>query len=540
MRIRAAQLIYSRVEPAFSPLRKTGFQTVYRTESLTSVDIAEIESRVQCFQPREPGLVRLQFFVIRSGLVILTHTKEIRPNPQVVDRDSRDGAFIAHCLAIQRNEFQKVEFEPFTLFERYSFLDNAEEMIEVYGQATGVAPLAEIDVDRKDGTPRTSWAAPQLQKLLALALQAEELRNKGSSVLLVGTPDHIEEALRAAFSLLPASKRLACLFDTYIERCPPPQGQYWAVGARLRQGGSSFIEVNAEERRVVSAINSRSNLPDLYTAWLNDAFTSASADTIMEQADTIQQLSNAFSSRSVLDVNKLDLVACRAFMTIHHDLVSQNVKNATSKELGNAIAPNFSKFLERILDLPELLGIAASQSFERNKLGDWLIEWFTQERPILPDADWRNIGSFARKLNNMRLLHLAATLSRSIDVQSRDEALSQMDEYTFQLALEQLLNPISPEQYVSQKHLASLLSAVRSADMSDLQFTQLVQAIIEHEGANELQPLASRVLTVGTDALPQLEKVAKRHANIAPDFESAIKRRRIELGPAPRRFGLFS
>jgi hypothetical protein len=135
----AAQLIYSRVEPAYSPQGKSGFQTVYKSESLSDTEVRFIEERIQCYLPSRP-MVRLQFFTVNRSAIVLTHTKQINPHLKIVDRDGRHGAFIAHSLILSRVEFHKVYFNPFAIFDHYSFLDDPEEMIETIGQSSGIAP----------------------------------------------------------------------------------------------------------------------------------------------------------------------------------------------------------------------------------------------------------------------------------------------------------------------------------------------------------------------------------------------------------------
>ena len=83
--LKAAQLIYTRVEAAYSPQRRDGFQTVYRSATLSPSDIGAIEQRIQCFQPPTSAVVRRQYFTLCTGAVVLTQTRQIETHPDIID-----------------------------------------------------------------------------------------------------------------------------------------------------------------------------------------------------------------------------------------------------------------------------------------------------------------------------------------------------------------------------------------------------------------------------------------------------------------------
>ena len=106
--VQAHQLIYTRVEPAYSAQRKGGFQTVYQTPMLTAAEVVAIENRVQSFTPLTNGQVRYQYFPLDNGALALTHSCKITSHRAITDAEGRTGAFLAHCLIFSPEEFAKV------------------------------------------------------------------------------------------------------------------------------------------------------------------------------------------------------------------------------------------------------------------------------------------------------------------------------------------------------------------------------------------------------------------------------------------------
>jgi hypothetical protein len=536
--VRAAQLIYTRVEPAYSPQMKSGFQTVYRSTSLSPTDVNVIEKRVQCFQPNPPTLVRFQFFTLDSGGIVLTNSIQIDSHPEIIDKDQRRGVFIAHCLILSKAEFAKADYNPFVILDRHRFLDDAEDMVRTFGQATADAPPALIEIERPRYSPPSAWSGTEALKVAALAMRGEQLRRSGKSVLLVGSDDEISEALRMVFYLLPKSRRLACTFDTLIDRCPTRSGLYWAVGTTTRQSSSSYILVNTTERKVLSTVEESLEDEDLYLTWLKYASSQADFQSAMGRAFTVQLLTDAFAVKSQLRLDELDEEACHEFMRLHEQRVMQDLENVLAKAVGKGIAAPLTHHLHEMIETPTILNIAASQHLDPVQLCAIVTDWIVREKPDLKDKEWEAIQDLARRGRDMRLLHLSAVLGRKVNAKVRDEALGSMGAQTFQAALEQLMDPIEPADFVTLNHLPLLLSDHRLDKMTDEKFVALVMAIVEVGAASQLNALSRQVKSLANEPLAQLEKIIKKHANGIPEeFKMAVVVRREEIGERP---GLLS
>ena len=400
----------------------------------------------------------------------------------------------------------------------------------------------EIETERPYHSPYSNWSGAETLKLVSLALQADTLTKKRQSVLLVGEGEHINEALKTTFFLTPKSKRLACSFNTYIERCPTQRGLYWAVGVTTNQGSSSYILVNATQRQVIGRVADDLKASDLYLAWLNHAISRGNLDKAMEKAFTIQSLASAFDHRKKPQVDELNEDACQEFMRLNERLVWQRVGTLIAGSVGKDLAKSLTDYLRQIvdeIDVRHLLSAASVQSLETSRLSEIAVEWILEHRPSLSTGDIKSLQNLAQQGNDMRLLYLSSVLGKKVDTKSRDKALEHMNSKTFRGTLELLMMPIAPVNFVTPNHLSILLSDGRLQSMSGEQFVDLVQGILEVEAEDQLWALAGHVMLLDNDSLHQIEKVIKKRPDVSPRFKQAVTTQREKLGRRVRRFGLF-
>ncbi len=539
--ISVAQLIFTRVESAYSSQKKNGFQTVYKTESLSSTDVNIIEKRIQCFQPYQPAPVRRQFFTLNDGAIVLTYTTQIEAHPEIIDKSRRKGAFLTHCLILDKTEFNKIDYNPFLIFDHYRFINDPEDMVATFGKATGIASIEYIEVEQQRySIPSCTWSGSEVQKLILLATQAEQLSKQERSVFLLGKEDDINETLRIVFHLLPKNKRLLCMFDTCIDGCSIQRGSYWAVGATRRQSENYYIEVKTTEQRVVSQIKYTSENQDLYMGWLEVVSSQENFKTVMERAYTIQMLSTAFTERIQPNLDEFEENVCQEFIRLHKHRVMSDLEVALSKATGRKIAGLLSDSLYRANKIPILLSIAASQNTDTIDLSSLVADYIIREKPDWDEDDWKILRNLAQQENNMHLLYLSATLGKKVDKKARDKALLNMDENTFLSVLDLLMNPIEPSHFVTSAYLPVLLENSRLNNMIVNQFIDLVKAIIKVNASEHLDSLAGYVETMDENSLTKIEKITKKQsAKIPQKFKAAINARCEKSGKPLHIFNFF-
>lgn len=381
------QMIYTRVEADYSVRLKSGFQVVYRGERLAQADVDQVEQRVQCFQAFQPGVVRRQFFVLPSGLAVVTRSVTIESDPVITDRDRRRGAFIAHCLLVSKDDLAKLDYNPLPLFDACNWVNDPRDMVARFGKATGIAPVLALDVATKSRRIVSDWSLTEARKLVALALASADLAAAGRSVLLVGQPPAIAEALEVAFALMPRAPRLTCSFDTAIEGCSARPGQYWAVGAASRQSGA-FVEINANEHRLVTGVTSRSEESDPYLRWLAQLPAHLPIGAVADRATVMQDLAAVVNHQRPWPASGVDEELAREFLALNRGRVGQMLETRLASLLGRQMAFGLAYHLIHQQAATLALQWSVAPKLDRCLLNELLAAWITQARPHLSESDW--------------------------------------------------------------------------------------------------------------------------------------------------------
>ena len=534
--LQAAQFIYTRVEPNYSPVDRSGYQIVHKPQGLSSQDVSAAEQRVQCYRPGDQSVVRYQFFPLPSGALALVRSKVIPTDPVINDKDGRSGVFMAHGLIFSPDDLRLADFQPFLIFDRFRFVDSAEEMVREFGQATGRSPIAQVQIEANRTTPTTMWRGEEIRRLVALAAQAKQLTASGRSVQLVGRPIEIDEALRITFLLLPRELRPLCSFDTCVEGCMTLPGLYWAIGSSFRESSGSLIDVDAKNRRLPGPLPGSVEPDDLYFAWLGRALALDSISTVLERAPAIQHVASSFTEGTELDQTQSDDEAIQEFLELHESRVHRAFQEALCKVVGERLAGQWQDDLWNRWP-PRTRLATASQRVPLEALSAYAGDWLQYLRPDLPDGDWKRLQNLARASNDALLLFLSSVLSKKLNEAVQQEALRRMDSVVFRLATRAMPKTIPPAYYVSQEHLAQLLSSPQLTEMSAEQLVDLIDVIVGKGYGSQLSPLSGYVSSLDSDGLARFEKLIRKNSQIPPDFVVAVSARRQQLGEASGLFG---
>jgi hypothetical protein len=526
----AERLIYTRVETAYSPRRFSGFQTVWKSKSLTAADTAAVEKCVRCFRPNA-GARRLQFFAIPSGKLALSHTAQIEAHPEIVDRNGRGGAFLVHCFLLSREAMALLENDPFRFFAAAVPLEGIERLVEDLGPGTGIAPPIEI-VPVASRPELSEWTAQEVVRLLSVALRADNLREQSRTVPVTGEIGQIEQALRVALSLTPTAKRLACTFTTWAEGCPLERGVFWASGLS-RRPSSDRLEINARDRRVSLASVHRGT-EDLYESWIEEACSHTSLEKVAAQAESVDWFLRAIEGTPVEGVVPLKPEALTSFLHLHRHSIAERFQALFGRYVRRPLAKELAYHLLREVERPEfpsLVEAAIASSSQIPALARLAADWIEPTASI--DEDLRqDLQNLARKGNNALLLFWASTLGRKVDVKGRDEALGKMSSPEFNRSLSKLLHPVDPVHFVEIRHLSPLLRNERLDTAREDLLIELIERIVDVQGGSHLALLNRCVYRIGD---PGLERLARkiRKQEVAEGF-----RREIEAA-APKPTNLF-
>jgi hypothetical protein len=522
----AERLIYTRVEAPFSPRQTGGFQTVWRSPGLLPAEVAAVEKTIQCFRAA-PGIRRLQFFPVPGGKLALSHASWIAPDPEIVDRNSRDGAFLVHCFLLPREELARLENNPFRLFDADLPLDGPARLIEELGRGTGIAPpLALVPAEKSSFL--SGWDAPEAARLLAMIVRADELRRQGRTIAFTGQPVDIEQALRLAVQLAPVTLRPSCTFNTVAEGCPMERGLFWAAGMPRRNPGD-LLEVNTRERKVIPISGGRPAQEDLYGIWLEEACVHQGLERVLEHARTVDLFLRAIEGVAIDSDAELRPEALDSFLCLHRQAVAARIRGTLEQHVRRELAEDLAYHVlagVRHHDISSHLAVTVSGSSQISAVARLAAHWL--ERQSTPVERWlMELQGLARKGNHPLLLFLASTLGRKVDTKGRDEALGKMTTPEFQRVLQKLLHPVDPVDFVASRHLPILLQHERLGTAREEQIVVLVERILELEEGERLDALTWCLHRVGDAARQRLaRKFQKRQvaASFRREIEAALPR----------------
>jgi GTPase-associated protein 1 len=528
--VRAERLIYTRVEPAFSPRRSSGFQTVWKSELITAAETAAVEKAVQCFRP-SPGVRRLQFFQISGGKIVMSHTEQIEAHPEIVDRTGREGAFLVHCFLLPREEMARLENNPFRLFDADLPLEGLEQLVEILGPGTGIVPPVEIwPVECRPDL--SDWAAPEAVRLLSLALRADDQRRQGRTVPVTGDCGQIEQAFRLALHVTRLNNRLACSFSTWAEGCPLERGLFWA-GGLSRRPSADPLEIDARGKRVTMAAPQR-GMEDLYGSWIESACFQNPLEEVLSQAESVDRFLQAMEGARLDGEVPLRPEALTGFLHLHRHAVADKLRGTFEGHVRPPLAKELAYHLLAEVHCPEfpsLLEVTVPGSSQISGVARLATHWL--ERTTNPNESLRQeLQDLAQKGSNIILLFWASTLGRKTDIKAREEALRKMTSQDFKRALTKLMHPIQPAHFVEIRHLPALLESERLDAANEDLLIELIERIVDIGGGSYLDSLIGCLHRIKDSGLQRLARKIRKQ-DVAGSF-----RREVEAA-APKQSGIL-
>jgi hypothetical protein len=540
VQLQAQQLIYTRVEATYSPKQFSGFQVYYASAGLSPTHIETIKSCVECFRPGDEPVTRRQFFTLPNGHFVLTQTVVISKVSEILDQE-RPGVFLVHALIFSSQALALVLNNPFKIFDDYPFIDSPAEMVREYNQVEGRERTAIFNLDPYSALDIEPAWLPGAPNLLELSYSARRLSQHRRSVLMLGTPQTIESLLKAIFQLTPPGLRPYCTFDTFVDCCKVESGKYWAVGATSSLD-ESLIPINTATYSIQSNLGSLPS-PDWYVAWILQN-AKGNPNQLLSNITSIQILSESFAAGQPPTWESLQPHACEAFYQLHQRAIDERFSQCLVKTLSAHLGTSLAIALrDRGIPLHEVLTLAATQKVDLRLLAKHIRHWLREKAPSfteLQKADWKTLAILARQADDPILLFWSG--SQLDDQKLREQALAAMSPEAYQEALEFLLNPIDPADYVSLAHLSQLIETASLAlhKMNGKAFISLTETVLKADGASHLGQLSHYILQLENDRLVQLEKLAKRYPRLPANWQQAIGERRAQLGPATLLGRIFS
>ncbi|GCE08118.1 hypothetical protein KDAU_54470 [Dictyobacter aurantiacus] len=553
VQIAVEHVIFTRVERTYSPQGYSGYQIVYQSPSL-GAETAQIEKYVQCFQPGKQPVRRHQFFWTEKGQAVFTRSVPLTsPDPEVIDKNQRD-AFLVHALVVSREHFARVRNDPFAIFaaaENNQLLTTDVAQLVAYLRKD--PPPTQLVVPIRSGAMYPpEWS---VWNLYLLCVAAPNLHEQKQSILMIAAdPEEIFQLLSCMLAWLPADQRVACTFDTFVDHCTPPAGNFWIVGGTRSIGNSSFISMPLAERKVVSLKGSDER--SLYTTWFAYALQNTESDAqINEDLYTAQVVAEVFTAHRALPAFPLSKRALNTFYNLNSRAITTRLAKALATVLPGHIAELLAPSLHTYIyePLPTILSIAAQETCDTQMLAHITLAkivyyWLLNEQPEW--KEWESVLTFSEQATYMPLILLANVKAKArpqtllSSMKARSPFFSTSDDKpqaqdvavgallkTGELpqVLDELLAGVQPVQDplpsdTAQAARQSQSSSTRRLQLSDEEFQMLVNALLHQQAGNLLQGRCVwRVEYLQNSRIVRsLVKAVDASQNVAAEFVHAL------------------
>lgn len=533
--IQVANLIFTRLEAEFSPYRRSGFQTAYKSQTVSDNLARDIETRIQCFTSPD-GRGRLQFFVV-GDFAIVSKTNLIESNLSVIDRSGRGGVFLAHAVIIALPEFKALNNNPFALLDSFTPITDASSLVNIMQGNNELPHRLEVIQSAPHETQQLPFA--EIFKLVNSIPQ----NNKDDRAVMYGSAKGIEDTLRLVLSLLAPPQRIFCSFDTCLDRCNlPKEISYWAKGYSQKPSGSFSTVVDLENNRI-NLLNENKE-KNLYTTWLEKAALKDDLSEVIKGVDDAFEITNALENSQALPNHRsIDHKVANEVFRVHQNLVTKKLIYTFEKWLPHDLAADFTDFLTSLFRYPEFLmpalSVAASGKISPNLLSGWVMKWFVEKPKEISTGSLKQLKTVAREGENYRLLFHLSTAFSSQDNKARDEALQLMATADFQEELDYLLKPIEVEHFVHERFIQVLINTLKHHNVNHNQAIKLMARMIDLHLESSLDGVVYLLKDLKREEVSVLEKAIRKNKKVSPTFKQAVAKQRQKVGRNPSFFKRF-
>jgi len=531
-------LIFTRVQPEYSPTRKNGFQPVYFSQEIKE-DVAAIEKRVQCFIPTqahvEQEVAEYQYFWIGTDKAVIVQTLPIASDPEVIDAASgRTGHFVSHALVINRDQFARIRNDPFAVIESASeagvFTDSVETLVHYLREAP---PPDQLTVKRRTKLNESleGWTVASLEKWALMAQSADELTSKkGSLLLLSEDPEMVYALLSAALYLMDSEYRIGCTFNTFVDGCVPSAGMYWAVGSHKRVSGSAFttIDLSSNEIEVKQQQSDPKTSP--YSTWLRQKSMSYVGFSVgMPEIYVAQIAAECLATKRALPEESLLETALTTFREVNQERYQSGLMKALIAVLGKSFSEQIAPSLIKLAGIRTLIDAGAQEIIDPRAIAPMVYKWVVEHHTNI--KAWNDLLKFAQSVEYEPLIVLAGAkapsglLSGNKGARASAEALDQLarkGELT--RWLDNLQSILEVEDLLTVTTAPIIAAEIDPETLDDDSFVRLTAALIRKDGSILDKRYSARVRRLSNKQhIKELTKLIKKAENLESDFVRAIQ-----------------
>jgi hypothetical protein len=517
--IQAWQHIYSNVEQEQSPQGRGGFQTLfYTTSGLTEAEVQEMEGRLLYFPSRVEPVKRL-FFTIGGGKAVVAQIVSMFEP----DQYGRKGRYLAHSLIFAPADLARFEADPFRVFRAFSFITTVAEALKQGEFQTGNLPAVSLDLPATaagDVEAARSWSTAEFKKLGLLALRVDRQTRERDAVTFAGDAAQIENALEAAFLVVPQAMRPGCSFDTYFYRCNLVATYFWAIGLPEPPARIKFAQVDSAARQVAGEIPGQPETA--YERWIMAAIDAGQLAELPHRRDNAFAVAEWLENRPY-DIARLEAASpelITAVFKVTPNVVYASVQRRVSEHLPEALVDRAARRISEQTAANDLYR-HLRQGFELSTLVEVLYDSYDAQNFVEPSRDeLKALDQLLKKTDHPMLrLFYAYWSSRRKQFPRELEQLSEADYRRFsEIALRRHL--VAPLSLVGPGRGQAFLDIYLPLERPDL--LELTEALIEAEETNSLSRLAPEVRKLPDKPLRKLAKLVDKHTDIPRPFRQAV------------------
>ncbi|MCB0165176.1 MAG: hypothetical protein KDI79_13170 [Anaerolineae bacterium] len=516
--IQAWQHIYSNVEKEQSPQGRGGFQTLFYSQGLTEAEVEEMEGHLLYFTSAIEPVKRL-FFTISTGKSAVAQIVPI----SATDKYGRGGRYLAHSLIFAPTDLTKFEADPFRVFRQCAFVTSIDEALTQGDFATGRMPPVALDLSRqlaKEVEAAKKWSATEHKNLALLALRANQQAAARNAITVVGQPGHIEDALEAAFLVVPLAWRTRCSFDTYFYRCNLVATYYWAIGLPEPPVSIKFAQVDAAARHIKGEMPGSPE--SAYERWVVHAIETRQLDDIAQQRDYALTVGEWLDGREY----DLDLLgkASPDLITAVFKASPVSVEAALHRQVAQKIPPELARrAAERIFTANSGINLYRQlrQGFEIGELLDALYASYEANNFQSPPRSELKALAKTLETTDHKLLRLFLAYWDS-PKKALPEALKWSDETDYRQFVETAgrLALVDPLRLIVAGKGSAFLDIYRPQSTDNL--PGLSEALITAGETACLSHLNPLVFKQSRRNLNRLNKLVEEHPDTPADFQQAV------------------
>lgn len=535
------QFVSTRVETAYSPTDKSGYQVVHHSAGLKPADVRFLHARAQqCHPDLELEVERLQHLKLPGDRAAFVHTRLVTADPGISDA-TRDSVIFSHGVVMSEADFLR-EFDgnPFRVLDANWTgwpLTGPKEMVEKFGRQVLEIPALSWEGAgaREYGRPE-GWPDDEWDKLLRLAADAGPRVTARKAIQLRGDSIDVADLLRAVLDKVPPSARALCTFDTAASPTSAKSvlhntGEYWAIGTGGAVAPNIPTLVDVNKRRVTGDIP-EDRASRLVARW--DADAQGDPARTVHRAD-VRVLAHAVEFGEELPA---EFAPSRPAWV--------EVEAAFPEELRADLGRRVRAALGRTAE-PLLRYISRAATPESGPwwlvpecwacdLAAWAAAWVASEQPQLGRGCRRRLRAVAETGGHrplgfwMEALGWVATprwFRRGRRLRAR---LDEMSSAEFRHAL-RLLGPVPFQVFVHEKHADDLVTALSAAVISEEEFVATVQAVVAVAGVECLDLAAGKVRWLSVTAVRQLRAALDQFETGDGAFVRAVEERLAPTAP---------